>query len=91
MRRHPLRFSPASTSLQGGILMPRQFGASDPSFGHTPPHRSALRVARKFCHPLALGGVSHEFFRRNHRPASLQDWAEWLTASAEEGSAEIAI
>jgi hypothetical protein len=78
----------AAAFLPERVLLPGQFGAPNPSFGHAPPYRSALRIARELRHVLALGGMSQKFFRGNHRPISVQDGSQLITEKWTEGSGE---
>jgi hypothetical protein len=51
------------------------FSALEPSFGHTIPRRLVGRISRSFGHPLALGGLLHEFVRRiNQSHGPLTSW-----------------
>ena len=60
----------APVGLRGGPLLRhralalKHFGAMQPPLRHPAPGRLARGVARKFCHLLAVGGVSKEFVGR---------------------------
>jgi CheY-like chemotaxis protein len=60
----------APVGLRGGPLLRHRalalehFGAMQPSLRHPAPSRLAGGVAGKFCHLLAVGGVSKEFVGR---------------------------
>jgi hypothetical protein len=48
-------------------LLREQFSTPEPSLRHAPPSLLVLRLAGKFGHQLAFGGVLQELFRRVHR------------------------
>ena len=65
-----LRVGAAPVGLRGGPLLRhraltlKHFGAMQPPLRHPAPGRLARGVAGKFCHLLAVGGVSKEFVGR---------------------------